>query len=102
VYFQDVYDHITRVIDEIDTFRELTSNVIDAHLASVSNRLNEVMKVLTSVATVLLILTLVTGFFGMNWSFIPYDNIDLFLLSMIGMIGAAALAAWYFRRKGWL
>jgi Mg2+ and Co2+ transporter CorA len=38
----------------------------------------------------------------MNWSFIPYDNIDLFLLSMIGMIGAAALAAWYFRRKGWL
>ncbi|HLQ04020.1 MAG TPA: magnesium/cobalt transporter CorA [Verrucomicrobiae bacterium] len=102
VYFQDVYDHITRVTDEIDTFRELTSNVIDAHLASVSNRLNEVMKVLTSVATVLLILTLVTGFFGMNWSFIPYDNIDLFLLSMIGMIGSAALAAWYFRRKGWL
>src|SRR6266852_3787172 len=85
VYFQDVYDHITRVTDEIDTFRELTSNVIDAHLASVSNRLNEVMKVLTSVATVLLILTLVTGFFGMNWSFIPYDNIDLFLLSMLGM-----------------
>jgi len=102
VYFQDVYDHITRVTDEIDTFRELTSNVIDAHLASVSNRLNEVMKVLTSVATVLLILTLVTGFFGMNWTFIPYDNLDLFLASMIAMIGSAALAAWYFRRKGWL
>ncbi len=101
-YFQDVYDHITRVTDEIDTFRELTSNVIDAHLASVSNRLNEVMKVLTSIATVLFILTLVTGFFGMNWTFIPYDNVDLFLVTMIGMIGSAALAAWYFRRKGWL
>src|SRR6266508_4672785 len=101
-YFQDVYDHITRVTDEIDTFRELTSNVIDAHLASVSNRLNDVMKVLTSIATVLLILTLVTGFFGQNWTFIPYDNVDFFLLSMIVMIGAAAGAAYYFRRKGWL
>jgi len=101
-YFQDVYDHITRVTDEIDSFRELTSNVIDAHLASVSNRLNDVMKVLTSIATVLLILTLVTGFFGQNWTFIPYDNVDFFLLSMIVMIGAAAGAAYYFRRKGWL
>src|SRR4029079_2870442 len=72
-YFQDVYDHISRVTDEIDTFRELTSNVIDAHLASVSNRLNEVVKVLTSMATVLLVLTVVTGFFGQNWKFIPYD-----------------------------
>ena len=54
-YFQDVYDHIIRVTDEIDTFRELTSNVIDAYLAAASNRLNQVMKVLTSVATVLLV-----------------------------------------------
>src|SRR5207245_11707662 len=74
VYFQDVYDHITRVTDEIDTFRELTSNVIDAHLASVSNRLNEVMKVLTSVATVLLVLTVVPGLFGQNGNFLAYDH----------------------------
>jgi len=60
-YYQDVYDHLSRVTDEIDTFRELTSNVIDAHLASISNRLNEVVKVLTSIATVLLVLTAVTG-----------------------------------------
>src|SRR5438128_371838 len=53
-YFQDVYDHVIRVTDEIDTFRELSSNVIDAYLASASNRLNEVVKVLTSIATVLL------------------------------------------------
>ena len=70
-YFQDVYDHILRVTDEIDTFRELTSNVIDAYLAAASNRLNEVMKVLTSIATVLLVLTVVTSFFGQNWDFIP-------------------------------
>ena len=102
VYFQDVYDHITRVIDEIDTFRELTSNVIDAHLASVSNRLNEVVKVLTSVATVLLVLTVVTGFFGQNWKFIPYDSEALFVASLIFMVAVAAGTALYFRRKGWL
>jgi magnesium transporter len=102
VYFQDVYDHISRVTDEIDTFRELTSNVIDAHLASVSNRLNEVVKVLTSMATVLLVLTVVTGFFGQNWKFIPYDSEPLFFASLIFMVLLAAGTALYFRRKGWL
>ncbi|HEV8672304.1 MAG TPA: magnesium/cobalt transporter CorA [Candidatus Limnocylindria bacterium] len=102
VYFQDVYDHISRVTDEIDTFRELTSNVIDAHLASVSNRLNEVVKVLTSMATVLLVLTVVTGFFGQNWKFIPYDSEPLFFASLIFMLLVAVGTALYFRRKGWL
>jgi magnesium transporter len=101
-YYQDVYDHLSRVTDEIDTFRELTSNVIDAHLASISNRLNEVVKVLTSIATVLLVLTAVTGFFGQNWKFIPYDSEPLFIASLIFMVVVAAGTAFYFRRKGWL
>jgi magnesium transporter len=101
-YFQDVYDHINRVTDEIDTFRELTSNVIDAHLASVSNRLNEVVKVLTSMATVLLVLTLVTGFFGQNWTAIPYESTELFWLSVAAMVVLGLGTAYYFRRKGWL
>lgn len=101
-YFQDVYDHIQRVTDEIDTFRELTSNVIDAHLASASNRLNEVVKVLTSIATVLLVLTFVTGFFGQNWEAIPYDSPELFWLSVAAMVVLAGGTFHYFRRKGWL
>ena len=101
-YFQDVYDHINRVTDEIDTFRELTSNVIDAHLASVSNRLNEVLKILTSVATVLLVLTFVTGFFGQNWEAIPYNSAELFWASMAMMVLLAVGTFIYFRRKGWL
>ncbi len=101
-YFQDVYDHILRVTDEIDTFRELTSNVIDAYLAAASNRLNEVMKVLTSIATVLLVLTVVTGFFGQNWSFIPYGSLPLFWISM-GVTGLIAVGlVTYFHRRGWL
>ena len=71
-YFQDVYDHVVRVTDEIDTLRDLVSNVVDANLAAVSNRLNEVMKVLTALATILLVMTVVTGFFGQNFvTFIP-------------------------------
>ena len=101
-YFQDVYDHIIRVTDEIDTFRELTSNVIDAYLAAASNRLNEVMKVLTSIATVLLVLTVVTGFFGQNWDFIPYGSATLFWISMIVTGVVAVGLAMYFHRRGWL
>ena len=101
-YFQDVYDHINRVTDEIDTFRELTSNVIDAHLASVNNRLNEVVKVLTSVATVLLVVTFVVGFFGQNWEAIPYGSTELFWASIAAMVVLAGGTALYFRRKGWL
>jgi magnesium transporter len=101
-YFQDVYDHIIRVTDEIDTFRDLISNVIDAYLAAASNRLNEVLKVLTSVATVLLVLTVFTSFFGQNWEAIPYASPTFFWLSTaLAVVGAIALA-WYFRRRGWL
>jgi len=101
-YFQDLYDHIVRVTDEVDTFRDLVSNVVDAHLAAQSNRLNEVMKVLTSTATVLLILGVVTGFFGQNWTFIPYDDGLLFVLVMVSMVAAALGTAVYFKRRGWL
>jgi magnesium transporter len=101
-YFQDVYDHILRVTDEIDTFRELTSNVIDAYLAAASNRLNEVMKVLTSIATVLLVLTVVTSFFGQNWDFIPYGSVALFWVSIVVSGILAVGLTMYFHRRGWL
>lgn len=101
-YFADLYDHIVRVVDEVDTFRDLVSNVVDAHLAAQSNRLNEVMKILTSYATVLLILAVVTGFFGQNWTWIPYDSGLAFGLSMALMVLAVIGTAAYFRRKGWL
>jgi len=101
-YFQDVYDHILRVTDEIDTFRELTSNVIDAYLAAASNRLNEVMKVLTSIATVLLVLTVVTSFFGQNWDFIPYGSVPLFWVSIVVSGVLAVGLTMYFHRRGWL
>jgi len=101
-YYQDVYDHIVRVMDEIDTFRDLTSNVIDAHLAAASNRLNEVMKQLTSMATVLLVLSVITSFFGMNFDLIPFGSIGLFWSAMTVMAVSGGLLFVYFRRKGYL
>lgn len=101
-YFQDLYDHIVRVTEEVDTFRDLVSNVVDAHLAAQSNRLNEVMKTLTSVATILLVLSAVTGFFGQNWQFIPYADPATFWMAMAFMAFAALATFYYFRRRGWL
>ena len=101
-YFQDVYDHVVRVTDEIDTFRDLTSNVIDAHLAAASNRLNEVMKVLTSVATVLLVLSVITSFFGMNFVQLPYQANEVFGAMLVVLVASAIVLVVYFRRRGWL
>jgi len=102
VYFQDVYDHVVRVTDSIDTFRDLASNVIDAHLAAASNRLNEVMKVLTSVATILLVVAVVTSFFGQNFAAIPYGSTELFWGSLGFMVVVIVALAAFFRRVGWL
>jgi magnesium transporter len=102
-YFQDVYDHVVRVTDEIDTLRDLVSNIVDANLAAVSNRLNEVMKVLTSVATILLVMTVVTSFFGQNFiAIIPFDSPTLFWGSIAFTVAATIGLIVYFRRKGWL
>ena len=102
-YFQDVYDHVVRVTDEIDTLRDLVSNIVDANLAAVSNRLNEVMKVLTAVATILFVMTIVTSFFGQNFvAFIPYDSAVLFWGSIAFTVVSAGALAIFFRRKGWL
>jgi magnesium transporter len=102
VYFQDVYDHVVRVTDEIDTFRDLASNVIDAHLAAASNRLNEVMKVLTSVATILLVVGVITSFFGMNFTALPYGSAEWFWGTLIVMVVTTVGLVAYFRRVGWL
>ena len=66
-YFRDVYDHLIRVSDLVDSYRDLLSGALDTHLSTVSNRLNVVMKQLTIIATVFLPLSFLTGFFGQNF-----------------------------------
>jgi magnesium transporter len=103
-YFRDIYDHLIRISDLIDTYRDLLTSSMDVYLSTVSNRLNSVMKQLTVMATVFLPLTFVTGFFGQNfgwmighiqggWQFVVF-GIGLELATVAGLF-------MLFKRRGW-
>ena len=103
IYLRDVYDHTIQVIDALETFRDMLSGMLDIYLSSVSNRMNEVMKVLTIIATIFIPLTLVAGIYGMNFKYMP--ELDWFwgypVVYMI-MLAISAVMLVYFRRKKWL
>ncbi len=103
-YLRDLYDHLIRISDLVDSYRDLLSNAMDAYLSIVSNRLNEVMKQLTVIATVFLPLTFLTGFFGQNfgWLVVRLGGLPAFLALGIGteLVAAAGLFM-LFRRRGW-
>ena len=104
-YFRDVYDHLIRVSDLVDSYRDLLSGALDTHLSTVSNRLNVVMKQLTIIATVFLPLSFLTGFFGQNfgWMIGRITSLSAFWFVGVGsqIVVATALLI-MFRRRGWL
>jgi len=103
VYFQDVYDHILRVTDAIDTYRDLLSSALDAHLSMTSYHLNEVVKRLTSSSIILMSMTLIAGIYGMNFAHMPELDWRLgyaWALGLMVAVGSALLAL--FRRIDWL
>jgi magnesium transporter len=104
-YFRDVYDHLIRISDLIDSYRDLLTGAMDVYLSTVSNRLNVVMKQLTIIATIFLPLTFVTGFFGQNFSWLVGNirGLGAFLAYGIGglVVAVVALVMW-FRRSGYL
>jgi len=103
VYFQDIYSRMIRLFDMMDTIREILSGSLDVYLSTVSNRLNEVMKVLTVAATILMTLSFVTGFYGMNFVHLPWlRSPNAFRNVLVGMGAATAAMLWWFRRKRWL
>ncbi|MBI5878822.1 MAG: magnesium/cobalt transporter CorA [Chloroflexi bacterium] len=102
VYMRDVYDHVVRFYDIIDTYRDLASSALDTYLSSVSNNLNDVMKRLTIITTIFMPLTFVTGFFGMNFQHLPFDSDIIFWVAMTTMLGSAVGMLIFYRRKGWL
>ncbi len=104
-YFRDIYDHLIRLSDIVDGYRDLLSGVMDTHLSTVSNRLNVVMKQLTIIATVFLPLSFLTGFFGQNfgWLVTRLTGFWAFLILAVGLeVVAAAALLYMFRRRGWL
>ena len=104
-YFRDVYDHLIRIGDMVDTYRDLLSGAMDVYLSTVSNRLNVVMKQLAIIATVFMPLTFLTGFFGQNlgWMVAHAGGLGHFLVFGIGLeLMTLAIVLSYFFRRGWL
>jgi len=103
-YFRDVYDHLIRISDLIDTYRDLLTGAMDVYLSTVSNRLNVVMKQLAIIATIFLPLTFITGFFGQNFAFMIRHVAGWPAFVGLGIgIELAALAGLLalFRHRGW-
>lgn len=103
IYLRDVYDHTIQIIDAIETFRDMLSGMLDIYLSSISNRMNEVMKVLTIIATIFIPLTLITGIYGMNFKFMPeLEHPWGYPMAYLIMFAISILMLAYFRRKKWL
>lgn len=102
-YLRDIYDHTIQVIDTLESFRDMVSGMLDIYLSSISNKMNEVMKVLTIIATIFIPLTFIAGIYGMNFAFMPelqwkwgyFVTLGVMLVVCIGMLI-------YFRRKKWI
>ena len=102
-YLRDIYDHTIQVIDTIETFRDMVSGMLDTYLSSVSNKMNEVMKVLTIIATIFIPLTFIAGIYGMNFEFMPELKWHWsYPVVWIIMVLVVAVMLVYFRRKKWL
>jgi magnesium transporter len=103
IYFNDLYDNTIQIIDTIEIYRDMIAGMLELYLSSVSNRLNEIMKVLTIIATIFIPLTFITGVYGMNFKHMPelewewgYYTIWLVIILM----GSVMLM--YFRKRDWL
>lgn len=103
IYLKDVYDHTIQVIDTVETYRDVLSGMLDIYLSSISNKMNEIMKVLTIIATIFIPLTFIAGVYGMNFEFMPelkwrwgYPAI------WFVMITVSISMMLYFRKKKWL
>ncbi len=105
-YFRSLYDHLIRISDMVDGYRDLISGAMDTHLSMVSNRLNVVMKQLAIIATIFLPLGFLTGFFGQNFAWegthLLSKTYDFFLFGLGGEVVAIAILMVLFKRRGWL
>jgi len=103
IAIRDVYDHTIQVIDTVETFRDTISGTLDIYLSSVSNKMNEVMKVLTIIATIFIPLTFLAGIYGMNFKNMPELELPLgYPVVWSVMIVIGLIMVLYFKRKKWI
>lgn len=102
-YFRDTYDHIIQVIDLTETYRELLSGLLETYLSTVSTAMNEVVKVLTVIASLMLVPTLISGIYGMNFKYMPELQWKLGYPFALGLMMFTMVGMWiYFQRRGWV
>jgi magnesium transporter len=102
-YFQDIYDHLIRVLDSVDLARDQLTGLLDAHLSVVSNRLNVVMKRMTALSTILMSANLVAANYGMNFTVMPELGWPFgYAWALVLMLAICATLAWVFKRIDWL
>jgi magnesium transporter len=103
IYFKDISDHIIAVIDTVDTFRDMLAGMLDIYLSSASMRMNQVMKVLTIIATIFMPLTFLAGIYGMNFAYMPELGWRWSYFAVLGVMLMIALGMlMLFRRKKWI
>jgi magnesium transporter len=103
LYLNDCYDHTVQVMDLLENYRDIASSLIEIYLSSISNRLNEVMKVLTIITTIFIPLSFIAGIYGMNFTDMPELHSRYgYPLTLLAMAVVALLLLWYFRRKRWI
>jgi magnesium transporter len=103
IYLRDLYDHTIHVIDTVETMRDIVAGMLEVYLSSVSNKLNQVMKVLTVMSSIFIPLTFVAGVYGMNFKYMPELEWSYgYPAIMLGMLAVAVALLAVFRRKEWL
>ena len=103
IYIRDVYDHAVQIIDTLENYRDILAAMMDIYLSSVSNRMNEIMKVLTIIATIFIPLSFIAGVYGMNFKYMPELHWRWgYPASLLLMVVIAVIMLIYFRRKKWL
>jgi magnesium transporter len=103
IFFRDVYEHTVQIMDTVETYRDMLSGMLDIYLSSISNRLNEVMKVLTIIATIFIPLTFIAGVYGMNFEFMPELKWRYgYAFAGAIMLVVAGAMLYYFRKKKWI
>ncbi len=103
LYFQDVFDHLIRVADTIDTLRDMLSSTVEAYLSVSGNRMNKVMKRLTSISTILMSVTLIAGIYGMNFVFMPELRWRYgYIFALLSIVGVGLALYVYLKRVNWI
>ena len=102
IYLRDCYDHAVQILDMVETYRELASSLMDVYLSSVSNKMNEIMKILTVISTLFIPLTFIVGVYGMNFKYMPeLEQPWGYPATWIVMIAIASGLIYFFWRRGW-